>query len=543
MKHCTLFLLVVANIIWLSAFSQAEVKHQRTIGAKGDEELAHLLLTNDGGCILGGSSDANASHEKTQDSRGGTDYWIVKLNAQGVIEWDKTIGGSDFDYLYDIQQTTDSGYIIGGASNSPVSGEKTEANKSNPGYEYDYWIVKLDKWGKIQWDRTIGGNNRDELVRIRELKHGYYLLAGNSYSGISGDKTEQSKGGPDYWIVLIDSLGNKVWDKTIGGNNYDYLTDIDITSDDGCILGGYSLSGVSGDKSQPNHDADGWDYWIVKLNKHGHIEWDKTIGGNSWDFLTCIKQTNNGTYIAGGYSLSGKSGDRTGESFGDFDYWLLRLDSTGNIMWDRSFGGADWDELNDIDQTSDHGFIIAGRSFSDISGNKTENSRGESDYWVIKVNVQGDVQWQKTIGGSKSEWLTTVKETVRNRYVIAGFSMSGISGEKTQHSRGGFTDYWIVDLQHKPDNELISQERRLNETIPPIANAKSFTFYPNPAQDQISIQSKAKATFTLTNQQGKTIITKVIANRGTMDISHVSSGIYYLTNTTSGTVQKIMISR
>ena len=193
------------------------------------------------------------------------------------IEWQNTIGGNYYDQLNSIQQTSDGGYILGGWSDSNISGDKTEDSQGN----YDYWVVKLDAAGNIQWQNTIGGNSVDYLTSIQHTTDGGYILGGWSNSGVSGDKTENSQGANDYWVVKLDPIGYIQWQNTIGGGSYDYLTSIQQTTDGGYILGGMSQSDVSGDKTEICQGD--FDYWVVKLDASGNIQWQNTIGGNSWD--------------------------------------------------------------------------------------------------------------------------------------------------------------------------------------------------------------------------------------------------------------------
>ncbi|MGN6299383.1 MAG: hypothetical protein ACTHM7_21495 [Ginsengibacter sp.] len=218
-------------------------------------------------------------------------------------QWDKTFGRSDDDLLYSIQQTTDGGYILGGDSFSTISGDKSENSKGG----IDYWIVKIDANGVKQWDRTFGGSDDDIFSSIKRTADGGYILGGYSYSKSGGDKSENSKGNDDYWIVKIDANGIKQWDKTFGGSDEDYLRSLQQAADGGYILGGYSSSNASGDKSENSRGYD--DYWVVKIDANGVKQWDRTFGGSDDDIFSSIKQTADGGYILGGYSYSKSGGD------------------------------------------------------------------------------------------------------------------------------------------------------------------------------------------------------------------------------------------
>jgi len=228
------------------------------------------------------------------------------------IEWQKSFGGDSVDILNSIQQTSDGGYILGGNSNSLISGDHTEPSHGLG----DYWVLKLDATGNIQWQNTIGGDFDDDLRYIQQTTDGGYILGGFSESSISGDKTENSQGNFDYWVIKLYPSGNIQWQNTIGGNDVDWLQSIQQTIDGGYILGGWSVSDISGDKTENNHDSTLThpDYWVVKLDAMGNIQWQNTIGGNSMDQLTSIQQTSDGGYILCGLSYSNISGDKTENS-------------------------------------------------------------------------------------------------------------------------------------------------------------------------------------------------------------------------------------
>jgi hypothetical protein len=241
------------------------------------------------------------------------------------IQWQNDIGGYDIEYFCGIQQTSDGGYIIGGRSNSDSTGDKTEDCIG----DYDYWILKTDPLGNIQWQNTIGGNNVDRLFSIDQTRDGGYILGGMSGSDISGDKTENTWNGyEDYWVVKTDSSGNIQWQNTIGGNYTDFLMCIQQTSDGGYILGGHSNSDATGDKTE-NCWNFSYDCWIVKIDSAGAIEWQNTIGGDYVDNLYSIIETRDGGYLLGGTSGSGASGDKTENSIGYSDYWIVKTSSTG----------------------------------------------------------------------------------------------------------------------------------------------------------------------------------------------------------------------
>ncbi|MBK9046813.1 MAG: T9SS type A sorting domain-containing protein [Bacteroidetes bacterium] len=426
------------------SFSQ-EIEWQNTIGGSGADILRSITQTKDGGFILGGYSESNSSGDKTENSNGSYDYWIVKTDSLGNIQWQNTIGGSGDDELYSISPTSDGGYILGGRSSSDVSGDKTE----NSNCIHDYWIIKTDSLGLIQWQNTIGGNGTDYLYSISQTSDGGYILGGNSDSNISGDKSKNSIGGYDYWIVKTNNLGTIQWQQTIGGNDKDELHSIEQTSDGGYIMGGFSNSNISGDKTENSIGALGKpDFWIVKTDSLGNIQWQNTIGGSSFEYLYSVEQTSDGGYILGGTSTSNISGDKTENSNGGYDFWIVKTDSIGNIQWQNTIGGHNTDELYTISHTSDRGYVLGGFSASNLSGDKTENrisSTVNSDYWIVKTDSLGIIQWQNTIGGKYVDGIYSIEQISGGGFILGGLSSSNISGDKTETTNGG-TDFWVIKI-------------------------------------------------------------------------------------------------
>jgi hypothetical protein len=449
-------LIILQCLFAPTLFAQAPPPKQwdKRFGGSEFDRLTSLQQTTDGGYILGGYSGSGIGGDKTQDNwdQGPyltADYWVVKTDDNGVKQWDKRFGGTDEDVLNSLQQTTDGGYILGGYSASGIGGDKTEGTR---GYYFpDYWVVKIDANGIKQWDKRFGGYNGQALYSLQQTSDGGYILGGNSSSGVGGDKTEDNRGYTDYWIVKIDANGIKKWDKRFGGSDYDYLYALQQTSDGGYILGGYSYSGIGGDKTEDSRGST--DYWIVKTDSNGVKQWDKRFGGRNYDYLYALRQTSDGGYIVGGWTRSKISGDKTDDSRGWQDYWIVKIDANGIKQWDKDFGGSNDDRLFSLQQTMDSGYILGGSSRSNISGDKTEDSRGVEDYWIVKIDAGGIKQWDKRLGGSDFDYLKCLRQTADGGYIMGGYSFSGIGGDKAQRSRGSY-DFWVVKIGCPPSATL-----------------------------------------------------------------------------------------
>ncbi len=530
-----------AFLIFTSAFSFGQqapgIEWQHTFGGIDDDHAYTLQQTTDGGYILGGYSYSNISGNKTENSKGINDYWIIKTDIAGNIQWQKTIGGNGSDLLYFLQQTNDGGYILAGWSNSGTAGDKTE----NCIGIVDYWIVKTDSLGNIQWQNTIGGTDHDELYYIKQTNDGGYILGGYTSSGISGDHTENCYGQYDYWMIKTDTVGNIQWQNTMGGTPQDFLYCVQQTNDGGYILGGYSNSLISGDKTE--NCLGGYDYWMVKTDSLGNIQWQNDIGGSDDDKLFSIQQTTDGGYILGGWSRSNISGDKTENCLGLDDYWIVKTDSAGNIQWQNTIGGNNYDKLNSIQQTVDGGYILGGFSSSDISGDKSESSNGNVDYWIVKTDATGNILWENTIGGNAIDALYAVQQTSDGGYIMGGYSNSNISGDKTENNFDNtqFTsDYWIVKLY--PDTTTgISNVRFENYDL---------KVFPNPAKDEITIagytlQNNQPAVLKIYDAMGKEVFTQSIINRTSqiVNLKSFTNGVYFVQLQTGAKVSGVKFAK
>jgi len=210
----------------------------KRFGGSGYDKIDSVVATSDGGYLLAGRSISDPDGDKSEGTRGGYDYWAVKINAFGAKLWDKRFGGSGIDYCQSVIETSDGGYLLAGYSSSPADGDKSEASRGSS----DYWAVKINASGTKLWDKRFGGSGTDECYAVVATSDGGYLLAGLSQSGADGDKSEASRGSGDYWVVKINGSGTKIWDKRFGGSGYDELVNVITTPDGGYLLAGWTYS-------------------------------------------------------------------------------------------------------------------------------------------------------------------------------------------------------------------------------------------------------------------------------------------------------------
>jgi hypothetical protein len=427
--------------IYFKNFSQVPQKvFDKTIGGNGPEANITILPTSENGYIIVGQSFSGISGDKSENTKGNNDYWIVKYNSNNEKVWDKTIGGSANDYLPSAIINDDGSIVIAGSSFSSISGDKTENSRG----VFDFWVVKLNSSGQKVWDKTLGGEFDEIRPSIIKTLDGGYLIAGASNSNNFGDKTEVSKGGYDIWVIKLNSLGQIQWNKTFGGSLNEMFAKVAQFADGNYIVASWSASDISGDKTQSSKG--GIDLWLIKIDINGQKIWDKTIGGDGDEICSSIQPLVSGDFIVTSFSKSNNSEDKSEDSKGDYDYWFIKLDNNGTKIWDKTIGGSGYESLYRTLLTSDGGIIGSGYSNSNISGDKTENSRGNFDYWFVKLNINGVLVWDKTLGGSNIDQLPAITQTKDGNYIIAGESNSNISGDKSENSKGGY-DYWVIKLE------------------------------------------------------------------------------------------------
>lgn len=346
-------------------------------------------------------------------------------NPTSLIEWQKPLGGSNSDYGQAVTQTSDGGYIVAGYSKSndgDVSGHHGSS------FLDDFWIVKLSVSGQIQWQKSLGGSLSENAYSIKQTSDGGYIIVGNASSS-DGDVVGGVAQGSDGWIVKLNSSGNIQWQKTYG---YPFSTEIlysvEQTSDGGYVAAGYT-----------EHGTNNASFWIIKCNSNGILEWEKLYGGSSDDRLNSINQTADGGYIVAGRTYS-NDGDVSG-NHGDFDWWVAKLSSSGALQWQKTLGGSGMDEAYSVKQTSDNGYIIAGWTGS--SDGDITNYRGNGDYWVVKLNSSGGMVWQKALGGTNVDKAYSIQQTSDDNYIIAGYTSSNNGDVSGNH---GSDDFWIVKL-------------------------------------------------------------------------------------------------
>ncbi|MBI4862392.1 MAG: PQQ-binding-like beta-propeller repeat protein [Candidatus Riflebacteria bacterium] len=371
----------------------------RTYGGGSLDAASAVRQTSDGGYIIAGTTYSFGA--------GGSDAWVLRLRGDGSLAWQRTYGGAGTDFASDVQQTADGGFVVAGATTSFGAGG------------YDVWVLKLNGDGSIAWQRTYGGaGSFDEAYAVRQTTDGGFIVAGEANSFGSGD----------FWVLKLDGDGSVAWQKTYGNISIDRAAAVQQTTDGGFIVAGENA-------------ASGTNAWVLKLNGDGSIAWQKTYGGADVDKANAVQQTMDGGFIVVGEA----------RSFGSTAFWVLKLNGNGSVAWQKTYDDLISFNLSGIaqavQQTSDGGFIVAGQQYNSVVNGHPA--------WLLKLNADGSVAWQKAYGPSfvEQSYFNDVQQTVDGGFIVAGqTSLFGAGGH----------DVWVLKLD--PDG-----------AVPPLGAATSLT--------------------------------------------------------------------
>lgn len=498
--------LLLTLVSWLSCYCMLQAQPRpawdRTYGGKDFEELHSGIQTQDGGFIFAGQTlskqggdVSQVSRDTTDDGRFRGDMWVVRTDSLGIKLWDKRYGGNILDRCWKIIQNPE-GYLLIGQSYSTPSGDKTSLNKGNS----DFWVVQIRPDGALVWEKSYGGNADDVAFTAVESSDGGYLIYGHSNSKRGGDKSDDLRNDPsitdsaalasrnDLWLVKIDARGNKLWDKSYGGIGRDHYPKAIVALPDGnFMLGSNSDSPAGFDKSGENYGAGFTDIWIIKIDRNGNRIWDKTYGGNNEDELKDIRLTPDGNVLLCGSTQSDSSqsvGNKRSRNWGQRDYWILKINAFGDLLWEKTYGGKNDDDATVLFQNSTGYSIVGGVSNSPKSGVKTDTLRGGNDYWFMYLDKNGNKVWDRSIGGAGNDNPEVLLQLPDKTFVIGGFSSSDRGFEKSEDARGVFhpgfgkyNDMWIAkircvfDVDIGNDTFLCKNAAiRLDATIPRCPN-------------------------------------------------------------------------
>jgi predicted secreted protein len=350
-------------------------------GVASDIGTGWTLQTSDGGYAIEGDTSSFGA--------GGSDFWLVKTDASGNMQWNKTYGGTLNEVSGDMCQTSDGGYAIAGGTYS-----------FGIGGGQDVWLVKTDATGNMQWNKTYGGNATDIAYHVTQTSDGGYALAGTTNSF--------GAGGQDAWLVKTDAAGDMQWNKTYGFSGTDSVVDVLKTSD-----GGYAMLGASASVG-----AGGQDAWLIKTDATGTMLWNKTYGGTGLDMGESVVQTIEGGYAWVGFTAS--------VGAGGWDCWFVKTDAAGSMQWNKTYGTAVNDLAIHLIQTTDTGYAMVGWTYAN-----------GQDMLLIKTDASGNTQWNMTYGGTGLENGYALLQSDDGGYVLTG---------STNSFGAGGNDIWLVKV-------------------------------------------------------------------------------------------------
>jgi len=506
------FCLIVFFFTCLESQSQPlSILWQQCYGGNADDYGVSVLPSNNGFMLLGQTSSYDM---QVSGNHGEEDFWLVNIDSSGNFLSSKCYGGTDSDAPTQMISCPGGGFILFGSTPS-VNGTVT----GNHG-GIDYWIIKVDNDGNFLWQKCLGGSWMDIGMRISITSDSGFVCMGYSNS-LDGDVTG-NHGSFDYWTIKLDKNGIIKWEKSFGGSSQDDGLCVTATNDGGVIVGGWTGSTDGNVQCQHHSEIDAW---VIKLDSAGNIEWQKCYGGSLTESITAIIQLDDGTYMFAGTTQS-NDGDVSG-NHGGFDYWVIKTDHWGNLLWQKCYGGS-YDETPDfIKRLSDGNFILGGLTYSNDGDVKNNHSfSGYADMWLIKISPVGNLIWSQCFGGTDNESMHDAIEISGKRLLLIGgsFTSNNTGDVQCTHHGPGTDDMWLLMVY---DSTMVCIKEK--ETI-----SDKITVYPNPASDYVKFSCNSKINndetrIIIENPMGKIIKQIILPAMETeiiWNIQSLSSGLY-----------------
>ena len=459
-------------LLHLASFLTLNAQWARTYGGSEDDYPSSILETSDGGYIVAGTTESFGDEIRN--------IWILKLALDGTIEWQKTYRGGEREYAYSIQQTSEGGYIIGGSVQLIGQG-------------WFILVIKISPLGDIEWKQYYQDPNHDyphpfteeptgsqgaELYSIQQTNDGGYIAVCNAWIHFDDEIA--------IWILKLSAAGEIEWEKIYGRSAIDdQVYSVKQTNDGGYIVAGHTES----------YGAGSSDILILKLALDGTIEWQKTYGGVESEKTNSILLTNDGGYIVAGHTESYGAGSS--------DVLILKLALDGTIEWQKTYGGNASDAANSIQKTFDGGYIVAGTSYSFVVGNW--------EFWILKLNILGAIEWQKTYGGGQIEEAKSIQQTIDGGYIVAGTTDTYGAGKR---------DYLILKLFSNGD---ISPACRFISD----SNAEVFDTGITPLDSYLDTENFdifQKKDITVSLQNSEAVVYSLCSGQHTLSITTSSGG-------------------
>jgi hypothetical protein len=433
----TLLLVFLCNCSKKDVFEIPEIDTNvysiETIGGSKNDAFNAVTKTIDDGYIGAGYTQSNDG-DIISKANISFDFLVSKFSSENILEWQKHFGGSENDKALDIIQTLGGDFIVLGSS------ESSDLDVSENAGSKDFWLVKLSNNGVLLWEKSFGFLGEDYGTTLLETKDGGFLITGVlDVSASNGQGNAKSTiinhAGGDYWVLKTNHLGALEWSRYFGGSFTEIPLGIVETDNHNYIIVG---SSDSNDFNISNNKGS-YDFWMTKIATDGSLLLEKTFGGSEIDEASAITATNDGNFIIVGNT---RSADKdVSKNNGAADIWILKVSKEGNLIWEKTIGGSSFDVAKAIYKTQDNGFLIAGSSRSLDNGFQ---NKGQNDALILKIDENGNLLWQKTFGGSEIDFLYDVVE-LNNKSIIAVGESS--SSDQDIPKNKGFTDALIIQIK------------------------------------------------------------------------------------------------
>jgi hypothetical protein len=393
-----------------------ELDWVKNFGGSGNESAQSIVKTTDGGFAVVGYTGSIDGDVATK-SQEENDYWLLKFDGNGNLQWNKTYGGSMDDIGQSLAQTSDGGFVLTGYAMS------SDGDASNNEGFHDNWIIKLDAQGIMEWESSYGFSGHDHSYDIIEASQGGYFFTGflDITSARLDGNTEKgnsltSHGVGEFWGTKIDEEGSIQWRGYFGGTNNDRAHGVVQTDDGGFVMAGFTES----DDYDISSTNGSYDFWVIKVDSFGNLLWEQSFGGEGIEVSYDIAKTADNGFVVVGNTFS-SNGD-VFLNHGQSDVWMIKLDEDGEMIWEKTYGGSQFDLAQAVVQSKDGGFLITGNSKSDDYDSSFNN--GENDIWVVKTNRVGDLVWEKSFGGSGLDFGFDLVENTDGSIMVVGESLS-----------------------------------------------------------------------------------------------------------------------
>ena len=491
------------------ATADGAMEWNRTYGDTGTEEAFTVIQTADGGFAFAGYTCPYGA-----DSESCQDFWLVKTDAHGDMEWQQTYDRGFNDVAFGVIQTADGGFALAGRTASYAGGG------------IDAWLVKTDAHGGMEWQQTYGGDSGEGAKSVIQTADGGFALAGRTFSYGAGED--------DFWLVKTDTRGNMEWQQTYGGpwkdgvHAFGKMGFIETTDGGYALVGCTNSSGANGPNGPNCEEA-----WLVKTDVHGNMEWAQAFGGSKDDKAYSIIKTTDGAFVFAGTTASYGSGG--------FDAWLVKTDVHGKLQWTKTYGGLDDECAQSVIQTTDGGFALAGSTRS--------YGAGGDDSWLVKADARGNIEWQQTFGGLDDERALSGIQTADGGLALAGSTASfGAGGRDAWLVKTISPDAPTVTVVSPNGGEVLQDMQTITWTATdPQGDPLTYIVYYSPDGGQtwtqlaIGFTESSYQWDTTTVVDGANYLIQVEASNGMQTCTDISNAPFEIVNEPINTVPTVLV--